>query len=57
MEVRYFPTDDFVAFIKEKGLGTKATLRNFDGHNRWVITEEDGTEYIARPESGRDQDE
>jgi len=51
MQIRYIPGDSlaFVTFIKQKGIGTKATLENIDGHFRWVIKEDDGTQYIARP--------
>lgn len=38
---------DFVLYIK--GLGDKAVLTNIDGHFRWVITQEDGSQVIARP--------
>jgi hypothetical protein len=39
---------DFVVFIQ--GLGDKAELRGIDGKFRWVVTRDDGTEYVARPE-------
>lgn len=50
MEIRYIPGagPDFVVFIHSQG--DKAQLRSIDGHARWVIIEEDGTEYIARPQ-------
>lgn len=47
----YIPGNEyaFKAFI-DKHYETKTVeLRNIDGKNRWVVTE-DGEEYIARPE-------
>lgn len=41
-------SSDFVVFIKS--LGDKAELQGIDGKFRWVVTREDGTQYIARPE-------
>lgn len=50
MEIEYIPgsSPDFVVFVKS--LGNKAQLKGIDGKFRWVITRDDGTEYIARPE-------
>ena len=53
MEVSYVPDDEFVAIVKQ----LNAELRNVDGHMRWVFKRNDGTEYIIRPESGRNQDD
>jgi hypothetical protein len=39
---------DFVAFIH--GQNDKARIEAIEGKFRWVITREDGTEYIARPQ-------
>lgn len=49
LEIVYVPGsgDDFVIFIKTQG--DKATWVSVDGHARWVVTREDGTQYIARP--------
>lgn len=49
MEIEYIPGTgaDFVVFIKS--LGDKAELRGIDGHFRWVVTRDDGTQYICRP--------
>lgn len=49
METKYIEGDSlaFVKFIKD--LGDKATWASIDGHARWIVTEEDGTKYIARP--------
>lgn len=40
-------SSDFVVFIQS--LKDKARLESIDGHARWVVTRDDGTEYIARP--------
>lgn len=50
METIYITGDSltFVAFIQ--GLKDSAQLTNIDGHNRWVVTREDGSKYICRPE-------
>lgn len=42
---------DFVVFIHAQK--DKAELKSIDGHGRWVITREDGTQYIARPDEAR----
>ena len=53
METKYIEGNDvdFVVFIQS--LGDKAQLRGIEGSFRWVITEEDGTSYIARPLSSK----
>ena len=53
MEIFYVPgTDaDFVLYIAQH----KARWEAVDGHFRWIITREDGTEYIARPESTKNE--
>lgn len=47
METEYIGKDsvEFKAFTD----GHKAELRNIDGHFRWIVKREDGTEYIVRP--------
>lgn len=56
MDIHYIPGTgaDFVAFIQ--GLGDKAQLKVIDGNFRWVVIEDDGTEYIARPQSAQDHE-
>lgn len=48
-EIVYVPggASDFVVFIQ--ALKDAAQLYSIEGHARWVVTREDGTEYIARP--------
>lgn len=53
MEIRYFPDDEYVSFVRSKGIGSGAVLTAIDGFYRWVITERDGTVYIAKPESAK----
>lgn len=50
LPVEYVPGGgaDFVVFIQ--GLKNKAQLHSVDGHARWVVTREDGSRYIARPQ-------
>lgn len=50
MNTEYIPGDSlaFVSFIKS--LGDKAQLKVIDEKFRWIVTREDGTEYIARPQ-------
>lgn len=50
MDIEYIKGDNlaFRDFIWEQK--DKATLTSIDGHMRWVITKEDGTQYIARPQ-------
>lgn len=54
METRYIPGNDsdYVLFVQS--LGDKAQLKVIDDKFRWVITEDDGTEYIARPASAHE---
>lgn len=40
---------DFVVFVQS--LGNKAELVSIEGHARWLVTRDDGTKYIVRPES------
>lgn len=49
LEVVYIEgnASDFVVFIQ--GLKDKAQIHAIDGHMRWVVTREDGTQYVARP--------
>lgn len=53
MEIEYIPGSDldYVMFIKN--LGDKAVLTAIDRKYRWVITRDDSTQYIARPESAK----
>ncbi len=55
MEIVYFEgtADEYVAFIKFQG--DKAVLKSLDTHFRWVVTREDGTEYILRPAEAKGQ--
>jgi len=55
METVYVPGDSiaFRNFIRGHTIGKRANLKAIDGHFRWVITREDGTEYIARPEEAK----
>ncbi len=50
LEIEYVPgkSPDFVVYIQ--ALGDKAELSSVEGHARWVVTREDGTKFIARPE-------
>ncbi len=52
LEIIYIPGDGiaFQNFIAAQGRGVNANLTTIDGNMRWVITREDGTRYIARPE-------
>lgn len=54
MELRDLPIkyiegngSDFVIFIQNKK--DKARLESIDGHARWVVTEDDGSEVVYRP--------
>ncbi len=55
LETEYIPGNDadFVVFVQS--LKDKAQLKGIDGHFRWVIEREDGTKYIARPNSSKDE--
>lgn len=44
---------DYVLFIQ--GLKDKAELKSVDGHARWVVTRDDGTRYIARPQDANEK--
>ncbi len=49
---RYMPDADFVTFVKGLPLSRKR-LTGIGGNNRWIIKDEDGSEYLLRPESSR----
>lgn len=49
MEIEYVPVADFVNIARSRD--DKRALVNIDGHNRWVFTREDGSQYILRPQS------
>ena len=55
-EIRYVPDVSFPEFVAGKGRGINANLINVFGLNRWLITEEDGTQYIVRPDSAKPHD-
>lgn len=50
METVYIQGDfkEFIDTLYEKGA---VSLENVEGKNRWVVTRDDGTKYIARPEA------
>ena len=52
MEVIYIEGDSmaFKKFIDEQYANKTVELQNVGGKNRWVVTRDDGTKYIARPE-------
>lgn len=43
----------FKAFIDAHYANKTVELLDIEGHKRWVVTEEDGTKYIARPQSSK----
>ena len=53
MEIIYIEGDSlaFKMFVDDHYKNGNAELRNIDGYNRWVIKNEDGTEYIVRPKT------
>lgn len=55
MEIIYIEGDAiaFKAFIDECYAKKCVELVGIDGKNRWVITREDGTKYIARPQDAK----
>lgn len=59
LEIVYIPGDSFAfkAFIDSHYADNTVELRGINGKNRWVITRPDGTEYIARPEIAKEQNE
>lgn len=44
---KWIPEAEFRKHIWDAG--DRATLEGIDGYTRWVITNPDGTKYIARP--------
>lgn len=48
----YISDDEFVLFIKALPPERKR-IAGIDGKTRWIIKNEDGSEYIARPESSK----
>lgn len=54
LETIYIPGNDadFVVFIQ--GLRDKAALKSIDGKFRWLVEREDGSKYIARPQSAHE---
>ncbi len=55
LEIVYIEGDflAFKAFIDARYADNTVELVGIDGKNRWVITREDGTKYIARPISAK----
>ena len=53
LPIEYISGDSLAFVTHIKSLGDKAILSNVDGHFRWVVTREDGTRYIARPEEAK----
>ncbi len=54
-DIKWIPDDKFRAHIWDAK--EKADLKAIDGFTRWVITGEDGVQYIVRPESSRKENE
>lgn len=54
-ETTYMPDAEFVIFIRSIPWSRKE-LKSVDGHMRWIVKEEDGTQRFVRPESGRPKD-
>ena len=50
MGVEYIPDGNFAGYVREQ---PEKELVNMDGSMRWIITKEDGTKVIVRPESTR----
>ena len=48
-EVRYVPDAEFKAYVDSH----KWELIGYEGKTRWLITEDDGTKYIIRPDSSK----
>lgn len=48
--IEYVPggTAEFVIYIKS--LGESAQVTSVDGKMRWVVTREDGSRFVARPQ-------
>ncbi len=55
MQIKWIPDADFRKHVWDAG--ERADLKAVDGFTRWVITGEDGVQYIARPESSRKENE
>ena len=49
MDIQYVPDEEFVSFVKLND----CEARSIDGHMRWIMRANEGTEYIVRPESTR----
>lgn len=45
---------DFRAFVDERYKDGSIELVGVEGKNRWVVTREDGTKYIVRPNEKND---
>lgn len=58
MEIRYHPGSDldFVKYMRTIPY-PKKELISIEGKARWLITEEDGTKYILRPQSAQEHAE
>lgn len=48
-------SSDFVVFIQ--GLKDKAELQSIDGHARWLVMRDDGSQYICRPIEAKPNEE
>jgi len=57
MEIVYIEGNDtdYVLFVKN--LKEKAVLTAVEGKQRWVVTREDGTQYIVRPVSAKENEQ
>lgn len=55
METIYLPDAEFVIFIRSIPWSRKE-LKSIDGHMRWIVKDEDGTQRIVRPESAKPKD-
>lgn len=57
LPVEYVPGTnlDFVQAIRGLKEQDRAVLSNVGGHFRWVVTKEDGTKVVMRPEESNEQ--
>lgn len=56
LETRYAPDKEFIATLQAMPWSRKS-LVSIKGKMRWIVTGDDGTRYIYRPDSGRPETE
>jgi hypothetical protein len=55
LETIWLPDDKLKPYVDEAMAAGRIELANVGGFNRWVVTAENGVQYMVRPESAKNE--